>query len=182
LPGAAALATIQRRGPAVETARLRLRPPRLSDVPMLFEFLGDPAAMRFTHCDQTLRQCRRRIAAHERRRQRDGCAPWAVLTKTDGRIIGWGGLYEDPFDPGWGVELGYSFHPAVWGNGYASELVAVCLGIADRVFRFKELKAFARPENRASRRVLEKSGFAVDRFIPQMGRLLYRRLADTTAR
>jgi [ribosomal protein S5]-alanine N-acetyltransferase len=163
----------------LDTARLRLRPPRLSDVPALFEFLGDPVAMRFTHCDETLGQCRRRIAAHERRRQRDGCAPWAVLTKADGRIVGWGGLYEDPFDQGWGVEVGYSFHPAAWGNGYAAELVAACLDIADRVLRLPELKAFAKPENRASCRVLQKRGFTVDRYIPQMGRLLFRRVAST---
>jgi [ribosomal protein S5]-alanine N-acetyltransferase len=165
------------REPAVDTARLRLRPPRLADVPALFEFLGDPVAMRFTHCDETIRQCRRRIAVHERRRRHDGCAPWTVLRRADGRIVGWGGLYEDPFDPGWGIEVGYSFHPDAWDNGYATELVAACLGIADAALRLPELKAFAKPENRASRRVLEKSGFIVDRFIPQMGRFLYRRFA-----
>ena len=32
----------------VETARLLLRPPMLADVPALFEFLGNAAAMRHT--------------------------------------------------------------------------------------------------------------------------------------
>lgn len=159
----------------IETERLLLRPPRLADVPALFEFLGDAQAMRHTHCDATLRICRRRIAVHERRRRRDGCAPWTVTTKSDGRIVGWGGLYNDPFDPGWGVEVGYSFRPDVWGQGYATELVAACLDVADNVLQFPELRAFARPENLASRRVLEKSGFEVQRFVPQMERLLYSR-------
>ena len=39
----------------IETDRLWLRPPPLTDVPALFEFLGDPVAMQFTHCDATLR-------------------------------------------------------------------------------------------------------------------------------
>jgi len=163
----------------IETARLRLRPPQLSDVPVLFEFLGDPAAMRFTQCDATLGQCRRRIAVHERRRRSDGWAPWAVVTKSDGRLVGWGGLYDDPFDPGWGTEVGYFFHPSAWGQGYATELVGACLALADGVLRLPELIAFAKPENAASRRVLNKSGFRVDRFVSEMGRLLYRRRRPT---
>jgi ribosomal-protein-alanine N-acetyltransferase len=164
---------------SIETTRLSLRPPRLSDAPQLFEFLGDPIAMRFTHCDVSLRQCRRRIAVHERRRRSDGCAPWAVVTKADGRVVGWGGLYNDPFDPGWGVEVGYSFHPAVWGRGYATELVMACLEFADRTLALPPLIAFAKLGNVASRRVLEKTGFTPVRFVPKMDRLLYRRERST---
>ena len=89
--------------------------------------------------------------------------------------MGWGGLYNDPFDPGWGVEIGYFFHPAIWGRGYATELVTACVDIADRVLALPEVSAFARPENIASRRVLEKAGFKVVRFVPAMARWLYRR-------
>jgi ribosomal-protein-alanine N-acetyltransferase len=103
----------------------------LADVPALFRFLGDPRAMRFTHVDASLRDCRRRIAVHEWFRRRDGYAPWTVVRKSDGQTIGWGGLYNDPFDPGWGVEVGYHFDPAAWGQGYASELVAACMDVAD---------------------------------------------------
>lgn len=160
----------------IETERLLLRPPRLSDVTMLYAFLGDAEAMRHTHVDRSLRQCRRRIAVHERRRRRDGCAPWTVITKHDGRIVGWGGLYEDPFDPGWGIEVGYSFHPAAWGKGYATELVSAALDVADNALQLPEVRAFARPENAASRRILAKFGFQDVRFVPDMQRMLYRRL------
>ena len=77
---------------SIETARLVLRRPRLADVPMLFEFLGDAEAMRHTHADISLRACRRRVAVHEWHRRRNGCAPWSITTKADGRIIGWGGF------------------------------------------------------------------------------------------
>lgn len=159
----------------LETDRLHLRPPRLSDVPALFSFLGDPVAMRHTHVDKTLRGCRRRIALHERRRRVDGCAPWAVMEKTNGRIVGWGGLYEDPFDPGWGPEVGYAFHPDAWGRGYATELALAALKLADEELALREVSAFAAPDNGASCRVLEKIGFREERFIPQMRRLLFRR-------
>lgn len=158
-----------------QTDRLRLRPPLPADVSALFEFLGDPEAMRHTHCDGSLRQCRRRIALHERQRRADGVAPWTVITKQDGRIVGWGGLYNDPFDPGWGVEIGYHFRHDVWGRGYATELVSFCNDLADGALALPEVRAFARRENAASLRVLEKSGFEVMEFVPAMDRLLLRR-------
>ncbi|GAB4240679.1 MAG: GNAT family N-acetyltransferase [Kiloniellaceae bacterium] len=159
----------------IETPRLLLLAPRLIDVPALFEFLGDAQAMRHTHLDRSLRECRRRIAVHERRRRRDGYAPWTAIDKADGRIVGWGGLYEDPFDPGWGVEVGYYFHPDVWGRGYATELVQASVNFADDVLSLPEVGAFARPENAGSRRVLEKCGFEELDFVPALQRLRYRR-------
>ncbi len=159
----------------METERLLLRPPTLADVPALFAFLGDPQAMRHTHLDSSLRQCRRRIAAHERRRRRNGYAPWTVVCRQDNSIIGWGGIYEDPFYPGWGVEVGYSFHPRTWAQGYATELVAACTRLADGVLDLPEVVAYVREENAGSRRVLEKTGFRYLRPVPQIGRLQYSR-------
>ena len=86
-------------------------------MPAFFTFLGDAEAMRYAHVDASLRACRRRIAVHEWMRRRDGYAPWAIETRTDDQSIGWGGLYRDPFDPGWGPEVGYFFHPSAWGKG-----------------------------------------------------------------
>jgi ribosomal-protein-alanine N-acetyltransferase len=43
------------------------------------------------------------------------------------------------------------------------------------VLALPEVRAFARPDNAASRRVLERAGFEVVRFIPAMERFLYRR-------
>jgi ribosomal-protein-alanine N-acetyltransferase len=159
----------------IETSRLILRRPTLQDVPRLFEFLGDAMAMQYTHADASLQECRRRIAVHEWRRRSDGYAPWTIVTKADGRIIGWGGLYNDPFDPGWGVEVGYYFDPTSWGQGYATELTTACTSLADNILQLPEVRAFARPENIGSRRVLEKAGFEVAHFVPEMERFLYRR-------
>jgi [ribosomal protein S5]-alanine N-acetyltransferase len=165
----------QNLGMQVETKRLVLRRPTLADVPALFEFLGDATAMQHTHVDASVRECRRRIAAHERRRHRDGYAPWTVVTRAEGRIVGWGGLYNDPFLPGWGVEVGYFLHPAAWGFGYATELMSACTEIADHTLELREVRALARPKSVRSRSVLEKAGFGVVKFVPEMERLLYRR-------
>ena len=164
---------------ALETPRLLLRLPRPSDAPAFYAFLGDPVAMRFTPHHASLRECRRRLAVFEWQRRRSGYAPWAVTAKAGGHIVGRAGLYDDPFDPGWGVELGYSFHPAAWGLGYATEVARACLAWADEVRNFAEVRAFTHPDNAASRRVLEKSGFRPVRFVPELDRLLHARAHPT---
>jgi len=156
-----------------ETVRLTLRPPRLADAAALFEFLGDAAAMRYTAVQASVRDCRRYLAAHERQRRRIGCAPWVVVERETKATIGFGGLYDDPFDPGWGVEVGYFFAPAAWGKGYATELTQFCVALAREQRRWPRLRAFAHPENTASQRVLLKAGFEQEIFVPAMNRFLY---------
>jgi [ribosomal protein S5]-alanine N-acetyltransferase len=160
----------------LETERLVLRHAQGTDVPTLFTFLGDAKAMQHTHVDGSLRACRKRVMVHEWFRRRDGYAPWVVLRKSDGRTIGWGGLYNDPFDRGWGCEIGYFFHPDTWGQGYASELMGAALAVADNDLKLPEVRAFAHPDNAASQRVLQKAGFAKVRFIPAMDRFLFSRV------
>ncbi len=164
--------TVQR---VIETERLLLVKPRLSDVPELFEFLGDPNAMSHTHSDNSLAECRRRIAVHEWKRRSDGFAPWVVRQKGRDKVIGWGGLYDDPFDPGWGIELAYYFHPTAWGKGFGTELSLMALKIADDELRVSQVSAFAHPENMASNRLLKCVGFEFLRYIEKMDRNLYSR-------
>lgn len=74
-----------------------------------------------------------------------------------------------------GVDVVYFFHPSVLGQSYAPEMVAACMSVADHALRLPEVRAFAHPANAGSRRVLEKAGFEVARFVPKMNRFLYRR-------
>ena len=159
----------------LETKRLLLSAPKLSEVPALFEFLGDPQAMQYTQCDSDITKCRRRIAVHEWQRRTLGYAPWTVRKKGENKVIGWGGLYDDPFDPGWGIELVYYFAPSVWGNGYGSELCEVALEIADKHLQAAKVSAFAHPKNTASDALLMRVGFKYQRFIASMNRNLYSR-------
>jgi len=73
-----------------------------------------------------------------------------------------GRLYDDPFDRGWGLEIGYWFARSAWGQGYATDLVSASLAFA-RERCVPLVSAFARPANGASCRVLEKSGLRLER-------------------
>ena len=170
----------------METKRLTMRPPEPADAPALFAFMGDRQVMQFTGVQTSLGGLRDYLAVHEAQRERVGYAPWTLMEKASGRLVGFGGLYEDPFDPGWGVEVAYFFHPAprrtsttattapaAWGRGYATELVAFCIEEARRNALWPRLRAFAHPDNVASQRVLLRAGFEEERFVAEMNRRLY---------
>jgi [ribosomal protein S5]-alanine N-acetyltransferase len=157
----------------LETNRLLLSPPRLSDAPALFTFMGNIDAMRYTRVMRSLRECRRYIAGHECQRRKVGYGPWTIRAKADKRIIGFGGLYDDPFEPGWGIEVSYLFAPGAWGSGYATELTRFCLTFAHNELGKPVVRAFAHPQNVASHKVLTKSGFVERRFLSEMNRYLY---------
>jgi len=160
---------------ATETARLRLRHSRLADAPALLEIFRDVEAQRYTLHFGSLGECRRHIAVHDRHRRRIGCGPWTVTEKESGRVIGWGGLYEDPFDRRFGIEVAYSFARSAWGRGFAGELVAHALAVARDDLGLSEIVAFSHEGNAGSRRVLERAGFVFERYLADMDRNLYRK-------
>lgn len=57
------------------------------------------------------------------------------------------------------VEIGYGLNPEAWGRGYASEMVgALCTWLLQQP-AVSQVTALTRDDNRASIRVLQKSGF-----------------------
>jgi len=157
----------------VETRRLTLRPFREDDVGPLFEIQGDVDAMRYTHAASSRQECAHWHRTYAAQTSTLGFAPWTVVLRDEARIIGWGGLGVDPFDPGWGIEVSYYFHPAYWGRGYATELVRAALQHAFDVLGLDAIGAFVRPANAASVRVLEKCGFSLCGYEPRLERNRY---------
>ncbi|EEA28679.1 hypothetical protein TMatcc_002970 [Talaromyces marneffei ATCC 18224] len=55
-------------------------------------------------------------------------------------------------------DIGYSFVPQEWGKGYAPEAAIALIDYARREFGVKGVFGFCDPDNKPSRRVLEKIG------------------------
>jgi RimJ/RimL family protein N-acetyltransferase len=168
-------AATERHMPAlpIETLRLTLRAFQDDDIDPLFAIQGNHDAMRYTHVAESRQDCahwHRTFAALE---STCGFAPWTVVLRAAGCVIGWGGLSIDPFDPGWGVEVSYYFHPAYWGRGYATELVRATLQYGFDVLALEVIGAFVRPANVASVGVLEKCGFTLRGYEPRLERNRY---------
>jgi RimJ/RimL family protein N-acetyltransferase len=145
----------------LETKRLWLRWPRACDAPAITSFASLPEAARMTASiphPYPPGEAERFIFKARADNAYGRSLVLVISQKGDGRpTIGIvGATLSDAGE----LELGYMLAPSVWGKGYATEAVRAhdealfALTKADRIL------ANARAVNPASRRVLEKSGFA----------------------
>jgi ribosomal-protein-alanine N-acetyltransferase len=155
---------------SVETSRLTLRAFRETDIEPLYRIQSNAQAMRYTYYASSLAAAAQRLHAYAAQQEQLGFAPWTVILRSEGCVIGWGGLNIDPFDPGWGIEVAYFFHPAYWGRGFATELVQASVDYGFLQHNLTEINAYAHPDNGASARVLEKCGFQFQCFEPKLDR------------
>jgi RimJ/RimL family protein N-acetyltransferase len=139
----------------------------------LFAIQENRDAMRYTYAASSRQDCAHWLRTFAALESTLGFAPWTVVLRTEARVIGWGGLSIDPFDPGWGIEVSYFFHPAYWGRSYATELVRATLQYGFDTLALPAIGAFVRPQNVASVRVLEKCGFTLLRYEPRLERNAY---------
>jgi RimJ/RimL family protein N-acetyltransferase len=149
--------------PTLTTARLELRPATADDLDHLAGLYADPAVMRFIGPGVPLT---RDHAAVRLRMMLDhwrdhGFGVCIVRDRTDGTVLGRCGLSY--LGETGAVEVGYAFAPPFWGRGYATEAGRACLEYGFGVLRLPRIVAIARPENAASRRVLEKLGLRYER-------------------
>ena len=88
---------------------------------------------------------------------------WTVVEKASGLCVGETGFLEGrreivPTLKGT-PEIGWAFVPSAQGKGYATEAVSAALKWGDRRFGKVRMACIIAPENSASLRVAEKSGF-----------------------
>jgi len=79
------------------------------------------------------------------------------------------------------TEIGYALMPEFWGECLATEIASASVRVASRHLNTRELVAFTLPTNLASRRVMEKCGFAFERDIvwKDLPHVLYRLRRET---
>jgi len=144
----------------VSGSRLDLCVPELHDVDPLAAMWRDPKTMRYIGSgdvwseDEVRARLERAIETHAR----TGMTFWTVLDRATSAVVGQGGLVPISFN-GDEIELGYRLGREHWGRGYASEIASGSVGYGFGTLGLDRLVAVTYPENAASRRVLEKSGF-----------------------
>jgi [ribosomal protein S5]-alanine N-acetyltransferase len=94
-------------------------------------------------------------------RRQAGKLQWTVLVEGD--VAGWASVSIISRDHHVGA-IGYSLHPRFWGNGIATHALRNVTQVATNPsgLALDRLEAVVAAENIASRRVLEKSGFAFE--------------------
>lgn len=142
----------------LRTARLLLRPPRLSDVDDYFAPTQSPEYAFFalreplSH-DAVLQRLRRAIELpwHERPE---------LVVELDDQFIGWVQLNVDQGDST--ASLGYGIAPASWGKGFATEAAKAVVDYGFQSFGLAKIGARVDPRNLGSVRVLEKLGMRLE--------------------
>ena len=90
----------------------------------------------------------------------NGFGFWAVEERSSGDFIGLVGLSRPRFNTDFTpcVEIGWRLTRESWGRGYATEAASKALDIGFAEHELSEIVSFTVPQNRRSRRVMEKLG------------------------
>lgn len=138
------------------TTRLRLRPLQQDDLDALAEVYLHPLVARWIG-PHTREDVRREIEQQVGHQSALGWSFWAAEDRATGRLVGDCGLQPLGHD-GPEVELGYDFHPSVWGRGLATEAGRAVMQVAFGPLGIERVVAVVKHDHIASQRVLEKCG------------------------
>lgn len=140
----------------IETNRLRLRLFTPQDLDDLYSLYSDPDVMRYVGKGVRTRQETEKGLFFMIEHYKHGFGLWVVVHKAKGQFIGRCGLCYLDNTPE--IELGYTFVKAYWNRGLATEASLASLRYGFEELKLERIVAIAKPENYASRRVMEKVG------------------------
>jgi RimJ/RimL family protein N-acetyltransferase len=150
--------------PTLETERLILRQYRREDFRANLQIVGDDEVMRHVGgLGISAEDCWRRLSAMVGSWQLLGFGGWAVIRRSDDKLIGMVSLFNGWRDmvPQFGdePEMGWIFAAEVHGQGLASEACVAVLAWADEALQPVPIWAIIAPENAPSIRLAERLGF-----------------------
>lgn len=146
----------------LETARLKLRKFTLEDADQLYRIYNNSEVMRYVgNYARTKEQTEAELLSMIQHWQQHDFGMWAVIDKQNQILIGRCGLcfLDDTKE----VELGYLLDKFYWGRGLATEAAKAALKYGFEVVKLERIVAVAKPENLASRRVMEKVGMKYEK-------------------
>jgi RimJ/RimL family protein N-acetyltransferase len=160
---------------AVETGRLRLRPPKESDLDALHRLQVDPRMMRDLADGHvySIEESEGWLRHHIDLRAERGFGLWCAELRSNGDVIGWIDLTLPDWFPALlpDPEIGWFVDRRHWGRGLATEGASAALRVASGELGFERVIAICKIENVASARVMEKIGmtFVEELLHPRLG-------------
>ncbi len=147
----------------IETPRLRLRQFTPDDSDDLYRIYSHPDLFKYMSNDKPLlwEQTREVIDSFTESWQKYRFGVWAVIYKRNQKLIGHCGLkfLENTTE----IQVGYLLLKAYWGMGLGTEAASASLKYGFEVAKLEKIVAVAKPENVASRRVMEKVGMKYEK-------------------
>jgi ribosomal-protein-alanine N-acetyltransferase len=147
-----------------ESKRLRLREFDLTDFAALHDFVSPQDVCEYTDWGPNTvvdTEAFLREAALESVTLPRTSYTLAVERKSDDRLIGSCAVCLESETHARGA-IGFVFHPEVWRQGFATEVVTLLIGLGRERLGCERIEATCRPDNVGSRKGLERAGFALE--------------------
>ena len=153
--------------------RLRAERPWQEHAQLYRDLFADPAVAaalwpRRAGGDDEGRRTADLLAADIGHWQQRSFGPWVFFERATGLFVGRGGLHACIVSGAECIEVLYAVRSDAWGRGYATEMAVLAVAQA-RQMRLREVVGFTATTNRASRRVLEKSGMRLEQTLVRAG-------------
>ena len=147
----------------IETPRLQLRQFTPDDAEELYYIYSHPGLFKYMSNEKPLllEQTKAAIQSMTENWEKYNFGVWAIVHKEDRRLIGHCGLkfLENTTE----VQVGYLLLESYWNQGLATEAASAALKYGFEVINLPRIVAIAKPENIASRRVMEKMGMKYEK-------------------
>ncbi len=142
----------------IKTNRLHLRHFRIEDLDTYSEIMGDQRIARWfpkgdSYTREESEKSLNNILSHW---MKHGYGLWAITKKDDDSLLGRCGLNYIPNTLE--VEIDFIIATNYWNNGYATEASKAALFYGFKILKLDKIIALSKPENTASRKVIEKVG------------------------
>lgn len=149
----------------LQTERLIFRKILLSDYDQWVEFFKDPqTSLHWNEEKETPeKECTKWYEKQFSRYREDRGGMNALIEKASGKLVGHCGLLVQIVDGAQELEIGYSFLPAFWSKGYASEAAQFCRDVALRNGFAESLISIISVTNTPSENVARKNGMIVEK-------------------
>ncbi len=145
-------------GKEIETTRLCLKRFRNEDLNRYAAIMSDDEIGKWFPGGKgfTIEQATKSFGSILKHWEKHGFGIYAVTRREDGILLGRCGLnYIDETSE---VEVDFVIAKNYWRRGYATEAAKACLAYGFEALNLDRIIALSKPENVASRRVMEKAG------------------------
>ena len=146
--------------PNLETDRLQLRRVANSDVNEIFALRSNKETMKYIPRPlvKTEEDALAHIAMIDEKIMNNEGINWAITTKENPKLIGIIGHYRIKPEH-FRAEIGYMLLPEYHGKGIIIEAIKATVNYGFEIMKLHSIEAIIDPENFASEKVLQKSGF-----------------------
>lgn len=159
----------------LETKRLILKQPTLSDFDELLQLWTDQQVMQYIGTGEikTESQVKEFIVNMKSYSDKYGLGFYSVFEKETNDFVGQAGLFHLGLNVNQSdIELAYRLHTKDWNKGYATELASALIEYGFKKLSLPKIVAILHPKNDRSRRVMEKVGMSYHGIISVEGSTL----------